>query len=123
MHYLLVAIGGALGALGRMLVGGLLTQRLGPDLPYGTFAVNITGSFLLGFILTLSVERAVVPNEGRLFFAVGFLGAYTTFSTFSWETMRLIHTGNHWAGIWNVVLSVIGGLVAVLAGMFLARAF
>ena len=122
MQYLLVAAGGAVGAVARLLVSGWVAQRLGASFPYGTLAVNVTGSLLLGFILTLATERASFPPEVRPLVAVGFVGAYTTFSTFSWETMQLLLAGNVWEGAVNIAGSLAAGLVAVLIGIALARA-
>lgn len=122
MQYLWVALGGAIGAVARVAVSEWASLRWGAHFPYGTLVVNLTGSFLLGFILTLVAERTVLPAEFRLLAASGFLGAYTTFSTFSWETARLITNGGHFHGGLNVLVSVLGGLVAVLLGILLARA-
>lgn len=122
MQYLWVAVGGSLGAVARVGVSAWVAARLGSSFPHGTLVVNLTGSFLLGFLLTLATERAAVPAEVRLLAASGFLGAYTTFSTFSWETARLVADGGHWYAGLNVLGSVLGGLIAVLLGILLARA-
>lgn len=122
MQYLLVAVGGALGAVSRLVVSTWVAQRFGASFPYGTFAVNITGSLVLGFILTLATERASFPPEIRPLIAVGFIGAYTTFSTFSWETVQLLVAGNLLEGGLNLAVSLAVGLVAILAGTALARA-
>lgn len=122
MQYLLVALGGALGAISRFIVSTWVADRLGSALPYGTFAVNLTGSLLLGFVLTLSTERVGVLPEIRPLIAVGFIGAYTTFSTYSYETMQLLLAGNLWSGAANLGVSTAAGLLAVLAGIALARA-
>lgn len=122
MQYLLVGVGGALGAISRLVVSSWLAQRLDPGFPYGTFGVNLTGSLVLGFIMTLSIERTVLPPEVRTLVAVGFVGAYTTFSTYSYETVQLLLAGSIWRAAVNILASTAAGLVAVLAGMVLARA-
>lgn len=122
--YVLVAAGGALGALARFVlarwVGGLVDTRF----PLGTFVINVSGSFLLGVVGTLAAER-IVPNADalRLALGVGFLGAYTTFSTFELETHGLLDDGSWIAASANVVLSVVLGLVAVRAGISAARSW
>lgn len=121
MQYLLVGIGGALGAISRFVVSGWLSQRLSSTFPYGTFGVNISGSLLLGFIMTLSVERAALPAPVRPLVAVGFIGAYTTFSTFTYETMQLFIAGSYGRGVLNIGASLAAGLLAVLAGIALGR--
>lgn len=122
MNYLVVAAGGALGAIARFVVSLWATERLGATFPYGTFTVNVIGSFILGFFLTFSTERAAMPPELRAFLAVGFVGGFTTFSTFSWESTQLLLNGAVWHGALNILGSVATALVAVLAGIVLARA-
>ena len=89
MNVLLVAAGGGIGAVLRYLIGIFLAVRLGPDFPWGTFFVNVTGSFLIGIVLVL-VEDGTLSPEARLFLAVGILGGYTTFSTYSYEAVQLM---------------------------------
>ena len=111
---LLVALGGGIGSAARYLVGGWFASRFGPAFPYGTFVINVTGSFIIGFFLAFAQERVSLSPYWRLFFAVGFVGGYTTFSTFEYETIRLLE-GN------EVLLSTvyafgslfIGGLAAI----------
>lgn len=122
MEFLLVGIGGALGAISRLVVSTWVAQKFGATFPYGTFAVNVTGSLLLGFIMTLATERASFPAEIRPLIAVGFIGAYTTFSTFSYETMQLLLAGSILEGTLNIVVSLAAGLAAILAGIVVARA-
>ena len=117
MRYLAISLGGVLGANARYLLGNWVAAR------YGTMLINVSGSFVIGFFLVLITERFVVHPNWRLFFAVGFLGAYTTFSTFSFESITLIQGGSWWLGLANIVGSVVLGLVAVLTGMALARLF
>ena len=85
-----VGLGGFLGANARYLLGSYISDRWGAVFPLGTFIINITGSFILGFFMAFAEERPFIAPSARLMFAVGFVGAYTTFSTFEYETMRLI---------------------------------
>ena len=90
MAVLLVALGGGIGSAARYLVGGWFASRFGPAFPYGTFFINVSGSFIIGFFLALAQERLSLGPSWRLFFAVGFVGGYTTFSTFEYESIRLL---------------------------------
>jgi len=118
-----ISLGGVLGANARYLLGNWVAARYGTSFPYGTMLINVSGSFVIGFFLVLITERFVVHPNWRLFFAVGFLGAYTTFSTFSFESITLIQGGSWLLGLANIIGSVVLGLVAVLTGMALARLF
>lgn len=89
MTYVLISVGAVAGANLRYLVGGWVADRLGSAFPYGTLVVNVTGSLLIGFLLTIAADRLVAPWV-RTTLAIGFLGSYTTFSTFSYETVALI---------------------------------
>ncbi len=117
---LLVAAGGALGAVVRYLLGLWVASRVGPDFPWGTFLINVTGSFLIGIILGL-VSEGYLSAEARLFLAVGILGGYTTFSTFSYETLELLLDGNMRAFLFNALGQLVGGLVAVYLGLVVSR--
>lgn len=117
---LLVAAGGAIGAALRYLLGGWLQSRLGPDFPWGTFVVNVSGCLLIGVVLGLT-ERGALPPEARLFLAVGVLGGYTTFSTFGYETLRLLQGGDLVAAALNASGQFALGLVAVYLGLVAAR--
>ncbi len=121
MRYLLVGLGGFLGANARYVVGGWVAERYGSAFPYGTLVINVTGSFIIGFFLTLVTERFVVHPNWRLFFAIGFLGAYTTFSTFTFESIALLQDQAWVAGLANLGGSLLLGLIAVGAGIALAR--
>lgn len=94
MEYLVIGLGGFLGANARYLVAGWATRRFGAAFPYGTFLINLSGSFLLGLLLAFLRERIFLHPDHFLFFAVGFLGAYTTFSTFTYESLRLLQDGS-----------------------------
>jgi CrcB protein len=119
---LLVAAGGAVGAVCRWALAGLVHSRLPEStFPWGTLAVNILGCLVIGFLWPLVEERPVLSPEARLLVLVGLLGAFTTFSTFSLETMELVSAGRWLGAGLNVLGSVAVGLVAVAAGMALAR--
>ncbi|MDD4160096.1 MAG: fluoride efflux transporter CrcB [Synergistaceae bacterium] len=116
-----VAIGGALGACARYFVSQWAASRLGADFPYGTLLVNVVGCFLLGLFLTLATERIIVNPYWRLLVAVGFLGSLTTFSSFSYETLRLLDAAGLLSAISNAALNVCAGLLAAWAGIALSR--
>ena len=120
MNVLLVAIGGAVGAATRYLAGLWIAARLGASFPWGTFFVNVTGSFLIGIVLVL-VERGTLPAEARLFLAVGILGGYTTFSSFSYETLQLLNGGDVVPVLFNTLGQLLIGLLAVYLGVVFAR--
>ncbi|WP_047864294.1 fluoride efflux transporter CrcB [Rubrobacter aplysinae] len=120
MNTLLVAGGGAVGAALRYLIGGWVVSRLGPDFPWGTFIVNVSGCLLIGAVLGL-VEHGALPGGARLFLAVGVLGGYTTFSTFGYETLRLLEGGELLAAASNAFGQLALGLVAVYLGLVAAR--
>lgn len=117
-----VALAGALGALSRYGLEGLISGRFPGAFPLGTFVVNITGSFLLGLLFIVLTERTTVEPAVRTALTVGFIGAYTTFSTFSFETVRLLEDGAYATAALNVVATLAVGLVAVWFGMALGRA-
>lgn len=117
----MVALGGAAGSMARYWIGTVLAARLGAAFPYGTFFVNVTGSFVIGYVLTAGTERFSLHPSVRLLLATGFLGGYTTFSAFEYETLRLLETGAVLRAGTNVVLSVVVGLGFVWAGALVAR--
>lgn len=120
---MLVGCGGFLGAIARYVVGTLVANRWGATWPYGTFIINVTGCFLIAFFLTLTAERVTVHEAWKFLFPVGFVGAYTTFSTYEYETMRLVETGAWARAASYVVLSTIVGLAAVFSAAWIARRF
>ena len=119
--YLAVAAGGMFGAMLRYYLGGSVLARTAQPFPTATFIINITGSFIIGFFLTLATERVPINPHVRLAVAVGFVGAYTTFSTFEYETARLVEERDFLYALLNVALSFIVGFAAVFAGIFAAR--
>lgn len=120
-RYLLIAMGAALGANARYLVGVWAGNRLGADFPYGTFIVNVGGSFVLGFLLTLGTGRLQLSPEARLLLAVGFLGSFTTFSSYAVESMNLWRDASLWRSLLNVAGNNLVGLLATVLGAALAR--
>ncbi|MCL4078865.1 fluoride efflux transporter CrcB [Coriobacteriia bacterium Es71-Z0120] len=118
---LIVAAGGAIGAAARYAVGGWLADRFGPMFPWHTFVINITGAFLLGMLVALSVERGIVPQAWRLALGVGVLGGYTTFSTLSYESVALLSDGAYALGLANMFGSGMAGLVAAWLGLAAGR--
>lgn len=120
-RFLFIAIGAALGANTRYLIGLWAANRLDAGFPYGTFIVNITGSFLLGFIITLTTERLTISPEARLLLTVGFLGSYTTFSSYTVESLGLLRDGGLWPGLLNIVGNNLVGLICAVLGVYLAR--
>ena len=118
---LTIAIGGALGALARYWLNAFVATRWPTNFPLGTFIINITGSFVIGFFLTFAIVHYDLNPHWRLFIAVGFLGAYTTFSTFEYETLKLIEEGHLPTALFYVLSSVIVGLIAVWAGAAATR--
>jgi fluoride exporter len=122
MKYWLILLGGGAGSLARYLVTTALVTRFGTRFPIvGTMAINITGSFLIGILMTLIVERFGANSNLRPLLVIGFLGGYTTFSSFEWETYSAIRAGGFWMGIINIVGSVTFGYTAVWLGAALAR--
>lgn len=122
MPYIFIGVGGFAGAITRYVVDGFVSDRTGGGFPWGTFVINITGSFVLGLLFALSQERAILPAEIRAPVMIGFIGAYTTFSTWMLESWRLIEAGAWPSAIANLGGSLVLGLVAVLLGMTLGRA-
>lgn len=121
MKVAVVAIGGALGAVARYGVSLLVARFWSLDFPLATFLINVSGSFILGFFATFAAEKTALDPLWRLAVATGFVGAYTTFSTFEYETHRLTATGATTMAIVNVVASLLAGFMAVQLGVTLAR--
>ena len=117
-----MTVGGALGSAVRYGLNAWIMGRVVSGFPWGTFIINVSGSFLIGAVLTL-FENDSLSGGARLLLAVGFLGGYTTFSTFSHETLKLLTTGAFGAVLLNTLGQVVTGLIAVYLGATLARAF
>ena len=122
-RYLLISLGAILGANARYLTGVWAAERFGPNFPYGTLLVNASGSFVLGFLIAALEGRLPLPSDLRFFLGVGFLGAFTTFSSFSVESLLLLRSGELGAGIANILVNNIAGLGAALLGFWLAARF
>lgn len=121
MTILLVGAGGFLGAVSRYLLDGWIATVTRDGFPWGTLVVNVSGSFALGLLFALSVERGVLSPALRAPVLIGFIGAYTTFSTLTLETWRLVETGSYVAAIANIGGSIILGLIAVVTGLAIGR--
>jgi CrcB protein len=119
----LIAIFGAIGTLARYGLQGIVQIRLGSTFPYGTLLVNLSGCFLLGLIGQFTMNRLVISPDWRVAIAVGFFGGYTTFSSFGWETAKLLEEGAWLRASTYVVASVIAGLLLSVAGIRLANKF
>ena len=121
MTYLAISIGAVLGANARYLLGGWVLDRMGPEFPYGTLLINVSGSFVIGLVYAL-IERHGAPDWVRPLVMMGFLGAYTTFSTFSLDTLALAERGAWAAAGAYIAASVVASLAAVWAGVTLGGA-
>jgi fluoride exporter len=121
--YLAIAVGGTLGCWARYAMTGLLQTVLGRDFPYATLSINVLGSFLMGFLFIETLERLTVGPHIRVGLLTGFLGGFTTFSTFAMESLLLAEQGEAAKGMVYVVSSVLLGIAAAFGGAFLARNF
>lgn len=121
MNILIVFLGGGLGAMARYGLQGLVHRLAGAGFPYGTLTVNLLGSLLIGILMISLEDRFTSSPELRLFLAVGILGGFTTFSSFSFETMALLRGGDFLAGGFNICASVAGCLGATWLGMVVGR--
>jgi CrcB protein len=121
-RFLLICLGGAIGTGARYLVSLGTASLFGATLPYGTFIVNVAGSFLLGAIMQLSLTTDLINPELRLILGTGVLGGFTTYSTFNYETLALIREGSWSVAVLNIAVTLIGCLAAGAAGFALARA-
>ncbi|MGB9761076.1 MAG: fluoride efflux transporter CrcB [Sulfurihydrogenibium sp.] len=119
--YLVLAFGGAVGTIGRYLVGVYSAKLLGTNFPYGTLIVNVLGSFIIGFFMIIFLEKLSLDPIWRLFVAVGFCGGFTTMSSFSFETLMLLSDGEYLKAFLNVFLNVFLSLGSTFLGIVLAR--
>lgn len=118
---LAVGVGGFIGAVGRYWLSGVAYRILGTNFPYGTLFVNVLGCFLLGLSATITEERFLVGPTVRLFLNIGLLGAFTTFSTFGYETLELMRAGRHLLAAGNIASSLLFGLAAVYLGVVVGK--
>lgn len=121
MTVLYIAAGGVIGTLSRYYLEGWIQQRSGAAFPLGTLAVNLAGSLLLGFVLRLATGAAVISPEWRAALSIGFCGAFTTMSTFSYESVRLLGDGEYWYAGLYIGGTVVGCCLAVVAGTLAAN--
>jgi CrcB protein len=122
LKYLMVGIGGCLGSVVRFWLGGYIGSKMGARFPYGTFVINITGSFLIGLVFALLTVKTQWSPNWRYLIPIGFLGGYTTFSSFEYETLRAMQDGQIGVGFLYVALSVVVGFVAAWGGVTAGRA-
>jgi fluoride exporter len=123
LRFTLIALFGAIGTLARYGLQGLVQIRVGGTFPYGTLMVNLTGCFFLGLIGQVALNRMVIPPDWRVAIAVGFFGGYTTFSSFGWETAKMLEDGEWLRAAAYVGASVVAGLLLSVAGIRLANRF
>jgi fluoride exporter len=123
LRLLLIATFGAIGTLARYGLQGIIQIRAGSTFPYGTLAINLTGCFLLGLIGQFTLNRMVISPDWRVAIAVGFFGGYTTFSSFGWETAKMLEDGEWFPATTYVAASVILGLLLSVAGIRLGNRF
>jgi CrcB protein len=121
VRWLGIFVGGGLGSMFRFWLQGVVQLATGAGFPWGTFAVNASGCFAIGLLATLLEERSLLGPNGRLFLLVGILGGYTTFSTFGFETWRLVESAEWKLALGNAFGSVVVGLLAVAGGVALGR--
>jgi len=121
--WIAIASGGALGAMSRFAFSHLIYQWLGREFVWGTLAVNIVGSFVFGLLTVWLVEKWALSLEWRMFFLIGFLGAFTTFSTFAFDTYMYLETGEYLKALWNMLFSLVGTVIAMGLGIWVAKTF
>ena len=120
-RYLLIALGGALGSVARYWVGSTIANRMGSKFPYGTFVINMTACVIIGFSLTFMARRVELNSAWRFLVPVGFIGAYSTFSAYEWETLSTVRSGAYLLAAVYAIGSLIFGLAAVWGGSALAE--
>ena len=120
-RFLIVALGAALGANARYLLGLWAASRFGVSFPYGTLIVNVAGSFLLGFFVAVTTERLSISTETRLLLIVGFFGSFTTFSSYAVESLTLLRVSGWWSAFLNIAGNNLLALIAALLGSLASR--
>lgn len=119
--YLYIAVGGAFGSIARYWVGSTISSRMGTRFPFGTFVINMTACVIIGFTVTYLGRRAELSQAWRFLIPVGFVGAYSTFSTYEWETLSNLRAGAFLIAALYAVGSLLAGLIAVWGGSLLAE--
>ncbi len=119
--FLIISLGAVLGANTRFWISDWAARKLGSGFPYGTLIINLTGSLLLGFFLTLATEKLALDPRWRLLIAIGFFGSYTTFSTYTFESLNMLLGGQWLPGLTNLIGSAVLGILAAAAGMTLGK--
>jgi len=121
LKILMVAVGGSIGATTRYLFSTWAAERFGANFPYGTLIVNVIGCFIIGIFMTMTTERLIVSPYWRLLITVGFVGGLTTFSSFSYETFRLVEDADMIMALYNIALNLVLGFLATWIGIGAAR--
>jgi len=121
VRLLLICLGGAVGTGARYLIGGLAARWLGSEFPYGTLFINVLGSFLIGFVQQVGLTTLAIPETTRLVLTIGVMGGFTTYSSFSYETISLIENGSWLGAAANIVLTTGLCLVVCVLGLGLGR--
>jgi CrcB protein len=121
LKILVVAVGGSIGAVSRYLVSTWAAERFGAGFPYGTLIVNVVGCFIIGIFMTMTTERFIINPYWRLLITVGFVGGLTTFSSFSYETFRLLEDADMMMAFYNIALNLALGFFATWLGIGAAR--
>ena len=122
-HFFWISIGAILGANARYWLGTWITQKTSAEFPFGTLIINLIGSLLIGFIMTLVTDRILDDVRWKLVLVIGFLGAFTTFSTFSYDNYLLLIKGAWIPGLVNILASALVGIIAVAIGVMAAKLF
>jgi fluoride exporter len=122
LKYVMVGVGGCLGSILRFWLGSYIGSKMGTRFPYGTFVINITGSFLIGMVYALLTTKSQWNPNWQYLVPIGFIGGYTTFSSFEFETLRTVQDGQVGLGLLYVGLSLVVGFGAVWGGMIAGRA-
>lgn len=117
----IIALAGAIGTLCRYGLGSLVHRILGTNFPFGTLMINFLGCLTIGFVMHIGLNTTILSRSMRVGLTIGFLGAFTTFSTFGYETFHLFEDGLYWAALMNIALNVVLGLIAVITGFSLGR--